>query len=60
MNKKRKSIIESNPEDEDEGEEDQQAIGTSPKKHKYKQGKNDGNVKDQQPAAEAEVAKVSR
>ena len=59
MNKKRKSINESNLEDEDEGEKDQQAIGTSSKKHKYKQGKNDSNVKDQQPVPEADVAKVS-
>ena len=56
MNKKR-STIESNLEDEDEGEKDQRA-GASSKK-KYKQGKNGGNVEDQQPAPEAEVAKVS-
>ena len=59
MNKKRKSIIESDLEDGDEGEKEQQAIETSPKKHKYKQGKNGSNVKDQQPAPEVEVAKVS-
>jgi hypothetical protein len=43
--------MESNLEDGDEGEKN--------KKHKYKQGKNDGNVEDQQPAPEVEVAKVS-
>ena len=47
INKKRKSVIESDFEDHgDEGEKDQQAIGTSPKKHKGKQGKNSGNVDD--------------
>lgn len=59
INKKRKSIIESDLEDEDEREKDQQAIETSPKKHKYERGKNGGKVEDQQPEPEAEVVKVS-
>ena len=56
MNKKR-SIIESNLEDQDEGEKNQQTIRTSSKKHK--QGKYSGNVEDQQLAPEEGVAKVS-
>ena len=45
INKKRKSVIESDFEDHgDEGEKDQQEIGTSLKKHKGKQKKNGGNV----------------
>ena len=47
INKKRKSVTESDFEDHgDEGEKDQRAIGTSLKKHKGKQGKNSGNVDD--------------
>ena len=56
INKKRKSIIESDLED---GDEDHQETGTSSKKHKHKQGKYAGNVEDQQSVSEAEVAKVS-
>ena len=45
INKKRKSIIESDLEDhEDEGERDHQAIVTSLKKHEGEQGKKSGNV----------------
>ena len=51
--------MESDLEDGDEGQKDQQANGTSLKKHKHKQGKNSANVEDQQSAPEAEVAKVS-
>lgn len=47
MNKKRKSIIESDLEDEDEGEKDQQTAGTSSKKHKGRQGKNGENVDEE-------------
>ena len=42
INKKRKSVIESDP--EDEGEKDQRATGASLIKDKGKQGKNSGNV----------------
>lgn len=45
MNKKRKSIIESDPEDEDEGEKDP-AVGASPKKHKDKRGKYSRKIDD--------------
>ena len=45
MNKKRKSIIGSDPEDEDEGEKDP-AVGASPKKHKDKRGKYGRKIDD--------------
>ena len=44
INKKRKSIIDSDPEDDNEGVKDRQAVGTSSKKHNSKRKNNFGKV----------------